>query len=357
MGHHDSFLKRFRTHLGTLSPFPEHVVVAVSGGADSTALLRLIDGCGVWAKEKITVAHFDHGLRACSVDDARFTEQLAEQLGLEIVVGHWQNSDRHKGNTASRARQARYDFLMETADQVDAHWIMTGHHRDDQAETVMERLMRGSGLQGLSGIRSKRPLTDAATMGTGKRDYQLVRPLLIFFRYELEGWLAGLDAAWINDPSNRKTVGMRNRLRLHGLPALQKMCDPGLNDRLAHMAENMQRADSALEWSVAQIWNDLGIQFSHDSCSDAEEMCRLEIKKLDNLPDELILRLLQRIHNQLTKQDFSPGRRARNSFLAMLNSPKRQWQMRIRGLSISRHLDYLQFVCHGTGQACCHSNH
>jgi tRNA(Ile)-lysidine synthase len=159
----------------------ERVVVAVSGGADSTALLLALDElrrAEVLALD-VTVAHLDHGLRAeAGAADARWVSELAAKLGFEIEMGCADVGERAKlsgDNLEQAARRARYEFLAGAALKWKARSVLTGHTMDDQAETVLLRLMRGSGAQGLSGIETVRALDQ-------KSGVLLVRPLLRWAR-------------------------------------------------------------------------------------------------------------------------------------------------------------------------------
>ena len=198
---------------------PGPVVVAVSGGADSTALLlilaELADELGIG----IHVAHFDHRTRPKqSAEDADFVAKLANRIGAPIRVGRAEKPTR----TEDAARTARYEFLRRAASQIGATAIATGHTRDDQAETVLLHLTRGAGLAGIAGMR---PLRDG-----------IARPLLAIGRKET---LAVCRAARIRprtDPTNRSLKFARNRVRHEVLPQLAKI-NPRANEAIARFAE------------------------------------------------------------------------------------------------------------------------
>src|SRR5262245_8130001 len=141
----------------------ESIVVAVSGGADSTAMLLAIDELKRLGKLRVEawVAHFDHRLRKTSARDARWVSEFAKRLGYPVTVGRAKVADVAKeesDNLEQVARRLRYEFLERTAKKRDASFVLTAHTMDDQAETVLMRLMRGSADVGLSGMDGLRPL-------------------------------------------------------------------------------------------------------------------------------------------------------------------------------------------------------
>jgi tRNA(Ile)-lysidine synthase len=198
---------------------PGPVVVAVSGGADSTALLlilaELADELGI----VIHVAHFDHRTRPKqSAEDADFVARLANRVGAPIRVGRADKPTK----TEDAARIARYVFLRRAAGEIGATAIATGHTRDDQAETVLLHLTRGSGLAGLAAMR---PLRDG-----------IARPLLAIGRKDT---VTVCRAARIRprlDPTNRSLKFARNRIRLEVLPELAKI-NPRASEAIARLAE------------------------------------------------------------------------------------------------------------------------
>ena len=214
-----------RTH-DLLPPGP--LVVAVSGGADSTALLLLLADLAPELGLDLHVAHFDHRLRPrASAKDAQFVADLAQSRGATIRIGRADAPPKSE----EEARELRYAFLRRAAREVGATRIATGHTRDDQAETVLLHATRGSGLAGLAGMR---PLRD-----------DIVRPLLAIGRADTEAVCAELRVAARADRSNSDLRYARNRIRHKVLPELERI-NPQARAALARLAESAaDAADSA----------------------------------------------------------------------------------------------------------------
>ncbi len=204
------------------------VVVAVSGGPDSTALVH---GMAALAREMrwcLHVAHLDHGLRQDAAADARFVAAMSQALGLEHHEGTADPrslAEREGLSLEDAARRLRYEFLTRIAKDVGATAIATGHTLDDQAETVLIRLLRGSGLDGLTGIPPVRH-SDAI---------RVTRPLLEVTRAEALAYLKEIGAGWREDSTNRNPEILRNRIRLVLLPALEGY-NPDVRRALARVA-------------------------------------------------------------------------------------------------------------------------
>lgn len=192
----------------------ETVLVAVSGGPDSTALVHAMTALGREQRWRLHVAHLDHGLRREAADDAAFVASMSQALGLEH---HAASADarslatREGLSLEDAARRLRYEFLTRIANDVGAAAIATGHTLDDQAETVLLRLLRGSGLDGLAGIPPVRQ----------HDGIRVVRPLLEVTRDEVLAYLNEIGAGWREDATNQNREILRNRVRLVLLPALE----------------------------------------------------------------------------------------------------------------------------------------
>jgi len=225
-----ALVRRFADDLDALIGAGGRVGVAISGGPDSLALLLLTAAARPGRLEAATV---DHGLREESAGEARFVAETSARLAIPHTILRPPSPIR--GNLQSAARAARYALLEEWRAARGLHYVLTAHHADDQAETLLMRLNRGSGLAGLSSIR--------ATNG------HVARPLLGWRRAELAAVVAAAGLTWIEDPSNADPRFDRARLRAH-LGAAGWL-DPAA---LARSAGALAAAGEALEWSADRLW-------------------------------------------------------------------------------------------------------
>lgn len=201
------------------------LVVGLSGGADSTALTDVLASLQRRHGFRLVAAHLDHGLRAGSGDDAAFCHALCERLGVPFRGGTAPVRDRarrEKGGLEQAARLERYSFLRRVKDDEGAAWIAVAHTQDDQAETLLLRLLRGAGASGLAGMRP----------ASG----DLVRPLLAVPRAGVLEHLRARGLAWREDPSNADPAHLRNRVRHELLPYLEQRFNPRIREALARTA-------------------------------------------------------------------------------------------------------------------------
>lgn len=199
-----------------------HILCAVSGGADSVCLLHWLKGQAAEQGFTLTAAHFNHRLRGAESDrDAAFVEKLCREWKVPCVVGTGDVSgeaQRRGAGIEETARALRYDFLEETAEKLGAGLIATAHNANDNVETMLLHLIRGSGLQGLTGIRPRR----------GK----LIRPFLTTTRAEILAYLREHSLPHVEDSTNADTAYARNRLRHQVIPLLEEL-NPALISRLS----------------------------------------------------------------------------------------------------------------------------
>lgn len=194
----------------------ETIVVAVSGGADSTALLLALDELHKAGKLSTTlcVAHFDHRLRPSSGKEAKCVSSLAKELGYQVVVGKAKVDEIPEDNLEQAARELRYAFLERTAKRKKANVVMTAHTMDDQAETVLLRLMRGSGDLGLGSMEKVRKLTKDSKI-------ELVRPLLWARRADTVDYCNSRDVEFFVDEMNHDESFARVKVRKQLIPLMQ----------------------------------------------------------------------------------------------------------------------------------------
>jgi tRNA(Ile)-lysidine synthase len=229
MGERPSFTSRFLDHLAALGVGERpHVQVALSGGADSVALLHLLRFAARERGITVSAAHFDHAMRPDSERDARWVAGLCRAWDVALVTGRSPRTLR----TEAEARDARYAFLRDARERTGAEWTATAHHADDQAETVLFRVLRGTGIAGLAGIA---PVDGAR---------RLVRPLLPFWRAEIRRYAREQRLRWREDPTNAGTDPARNRIRLQLLPLVERTIAPGARRGLVRLA-GLAREDEA----------------------------------------------------------------------------------------------------------------
>lgn len=220
-----------------LIPPGSRVLAAVSGGPDSTALLHILHEMRSEIPFLLSVAHFNHRLRAAADSDERFVRQASRAMGLPIVVGRRDvraYAARRKMNLEEAARELRYAFLDRTALRLNADVIATGHTLNDQAETLLMRLLRGSGPRGLSGIFPS----------VGKR---LIRPMLGVTRSEIRAFCRERRLPFLEDETNRDRRLLRNRIRLELIPMIERRFEPRAVRALGRTARIIQDEDAVLE--------------------------------------------------------------------------------------------------------------
>ncbi|MBI1847574.1 MAG: tRNA lysidine(34) synthetase TilS [Candidatus Rokubacteria bacterium] len=208
----------------------DRVVVAVSGGADSVALLHVLHALASELDLTLSVAHVDHRLREDSGDDAAFVRALGARLGVPVEVVAVDVARR--GSLEDAARRARYAALAAAAARAGATRIAVGHTADDQAETLLLRLLEGAGPRGLAGIPPVRG--------------RIVRPLIACLRRDLVAMLAAVGEGWREDPSNRDLKFARNRVRHEVLPLLAAAFDGDVVSALAAAARRLRETVEAV---------------------------------------------------------------------------------------------------------------
>ena len=223
------------------------VLVAVSGGPDSVALLRAVlqTARQVPGPGRILAGHFNHRLRPGADRDEEFVRALCQQFGVPLEVGHAsRESGEEKLASEAAARSARYEFLQAAAQRLGARYVALAHTADDQAETILHRIVRGTGLAGLAGIPFARSLGPAAT---------LVRPLLNVSRWEVLAYLEQLAQDYCHDETNLSTRFTRNRIRHELLPLLEADYNPAVRQALRRLGELAADAQGVIESQAAEL--------------------------------------------------------------------------------------------------------
>ena len=249
----------------------EKVVVAVSGGPDSVALLQVLTQLQAPLALVLHVAHLNHMLRADrGADDAAFVEELSKRLGLPYTIDsrdiRAHQKQRRNSSLEDAARDLRYRFLADVADAVNAVHIALGHTADDQAETVLLHLVRGTGLSGLRGMLPVRG--------------RIIRPLLGVRRKEIEAFLAAKRIAYRIDETNLDRTFARNRMRTDVLPLLQRDFNPRTVENISRTAHLVRLAEEWADFELDKVFDRL-ILGRIESC------ITLSIEPLTRLPELL----------------------------------------------------------------------
>lgn len=224
-----------------------NVLLAVSGGADSVALLRAMVACKqrIGGSGQLYVAHVNHRLRGRAADeDQAWVVALCEALGTPVKTAGEDVSSRAReegDGWEAAARNARYDFFRGTAEQLGARYVATAHTADDQIETVLHRIVRGTGLSGLAGIPMHRPLSPTVTV---------VRPMLRVYRNEVLDYLRAISQGFRIDATNVDSTYLRNRTRHDLLPKLRAAFNPAVDQALLRLAEQARQFDDYLHATI-----------------------------------------------------------------------------------------------------------
>ncbi|MEL7099740.1 MAG: tRNA lysidine(34) synthetase TilS [Pseudomonadota bacterium] len=274
----------------------QEIAVAVSGGSDSVALLVLMTELSKRIGLRPVAISIDHRLRLEAEDELQSVMSLCGRLGVPHHVETWRGWDG-QGNLQDAARQARLDLITNWAQSRDISTVALGHTADDQAETVLMRLARGSGVNGLSAMAPRR-LRQGLTW---------VRPLLSVSRRALRHYLRQREIDWVEDPSNADPSFERVRMR-NALPLLEPL---GLTvEGLSRVAEQMRGAREALDWQTFLAAKDmLDLKLG---------AVRLDLRRFRALPREIGRRLLIRVVMWISSSRYPPRRDSVENAMAAL---------------------------------------
>jgi len=310
----------------------DRLLVAVSGGRDSVALLR---GLAALAERRqwrlsLAVGHVDHHLRPGSSDDAAFVAELAAALGLPCYQRdvHPADEGTERANVEATARRLRYAALGEMAGRFGAHFVVTAHQADDQLETLLMRLMRGSGVAGLRGIAWRRRLptaersqTDSNEADPGGNEFAvsepiLIRPMLATDRAEARRFVEAIGQSWRDDPTNDDRDRWRARLRAEVLPVLRDM--QGDVARKAVRAADHFRELHAMTRQAARDCRREAVREAMDGAVADEQACVMVARDAARRMPRIVLTALLRDllteagapRDRLTRRTLTPIARA-----------------------------------------------
>lgn len=301
------------------------LLVAVSGGPDSMALLHVLYQLRDSFPGQLIVAHLNHRTRTDAAADAQFVAEQAQALGLPYVsaaIDVPAYRQRYKLSPEDAARRVRYAFLQATAEQHQAQRIALGHTANDQAETVLLRMLRGTGPRGLAGIPPVRG--------------SIIRPLIRVHRQEVLTFLRAHGVPFREDPTNQQREYRRNQVRLDLLPLLQQRYNPRIVEALCSLADLLAADEAALRLAAQQ-----GLQAAR--VQGSSEQVQLWIDALTTLPPALQARVLREALGEAAGglQGFT-----RKHILAILKllqgEDGQKWQVLPRGMIVERRYGVLQ---------------
>jgi len=215
-----------------------HLLVAFSGGLDSTVLSASLVQLAKGHNFRMTLAHVNHQLRAGAAADEEFSREAAAGWGVPFRSVSLNPGERGQESVEAWARRERYAALQQIAAEEGAHWILTAHHAGDQAETVLMRLMQQASLLSLAGIRPR--------LG------RILRPLLDFVRKDLQEWAEANQVGWVEDPTNQDRQFLRNQLR-HGILKDMAEHDPAIRETLLGLARLAQGYEASCVLAAGEV--------------------------------------------------------------------------------------------------------
>jgi tRNA(Ile)-lysidine synthase len=291
--------------------------VAVSGGPDSIALLSLLAGLAPSWRLKLTVVHFNYGLRGAESDgDEAFVSSFCQARNIPFIVRRPVLTKQHRVSSLQvLARWARYEAMKALAHELHADRIVTGHTANDQAETMLLWMLRGAGLTGLAGM----PFM---------REHMIVRPLLKTTREEILAYLKHEGQSYRQDSSNLTGLYRRNRVRRDLLPVMEDIT-PGIVRLLERQADVLQADDAYLEQVVDELYRS-------SITVDAEGNQRFQRQAVTSLPDALKRRLVRHMLKLTDSEQRAPSVRVVDGVLRFLSGKAKGQRVSLRGIDVIR---------------------
>jgi len=295
------FENKFRSYCKKFEFENKSILIAVSGGIDSIALTNLLVELKDQLSLKLRIAHINHSLRNKeSVRDQKFVEGLASKYNLpvDVLVVNTEKIKRiEKGSTQEVARNIRYKFLYEKAIKHNCEIILTAHNMNDNAETLLLNLFRGSGIDGLSGIP---PINN-------EKEITIIRPLLNFNRNEIVKYIKHKKLQWVEDSTNKITKYKRNYTRHKLIPLIGKNYNPKIIETLVNTATLMHENSLFINKKVKEFIGDFVIKKPN-----YYSINKYELSKIDNIIQTIVLK------NILEELKIIPSHDLINSLLSLL---------------------------------------
>ncbi|HQP10923.1 MAG TPA: tRNA lysidine(34) synthetase TilS [Candidatus Omnitrophota bacterium] len=272
------------------------VIVGVSGGSDSMALTHLLHALQYELGFHLHIAHFNHNLRRSAKADQKFVEEVAEELNVPCSVGYWKNAKAlKKGSLEEAARTERFKFFRRLAKKINSKVVVLAHTEDDLAETVLMRILRGTGLQGLRGILPRREL----------EDIWVIRPLLNIKKSAILTYLKKKKIPFRADPTNRQKKFFRNKVRLELLPLLARRYNHNIKEILINLAKNAGTDYDYLENQAQKIFK------KHAQCPSNRKTVSIDLNvfsaqhsAIKNMIVRLSIQWMKGDTNRLTSAHF-----------------------------------------------------
>ena len=294
------------------------ILLAVSGGADSVAMLRCFAALSEQTstyKAAIQVAHVNHALRGGESDrDAVFVRELADRFGFayhetRLTPEMFDTDD--SGSFEAAARKLRYDFLQRTAEQNSLRYVALAHNADDQAETILHRILRGTGIAGLAGIPPFRPLGEVVT---------IIRPMLPFSKKQILAYLAAVDQPFRTDSSNAETHYTRNKIRNDLLPQLAATYNHNVVEALVRLGSQAADWAAYIRSQTEALFDRAAIIQSHKTLVQVEPLA--DVPTL--LIRELFVMIWSRQHWHLRDMTFTHWERLAEMTVPQTQTPQKQ---------------------------------
>lgn len=299
------------------------VLVAVSGGPDSMALLHFLTDVSDEYDIKLKIAHLNHGFRREAANEAEFVRKTAVSLGLPAVIRSIDVpyiKERDGLSAQEAAREVRYAFFEEAAVETGANRVALAHTSDDQAETVLMRLLRGSGPLGLSGIPPVRGI--------------FIRPLMDCSRNEIEKYISEKNIPFVTDSSNLKMDYMRNRVRMELIPFLERY-NPNIKETLVRTAEVANRDNQLLDMEADGIYKSVS--------SQGEEGIAMDLKTLKVLHPAVSSRVMRKVIIAVKGNTKKISFQHISDILNLMSSGEGRWSLHLPDVTVSREHDKLLF--------------
>jgi len=268
-------VRHYIEHYRMIQP-GNRVVLGFSGGADSVALLHVLKELQKPLNFQLYAAHVNHGLRGQAArDDAKFAEEMCRKWDIPFFLKeadiHSLSKELHISEEET-GRLVRYGFFNEVMDRIKGDRIATAHHKNDQAETILHNIIRGTGMRGLTGIK---PI----------RDGTIIRPFLDVTRQEIEDYLKVRKISYRLDATNVDSIYTRNRIRNKLLPDLEESYNPDIVDSLARMADILREEDNFLMSYCKNLYEEM-------ACFESERV-ELDLRKFNNYHSAVKRRLVR----------------------------------------------------------------